>query len=97
MVLVLESTTFPGTTTEIVLPRVHENGNGLRVGESIFLGFSPERVDPGNRSWSVRSTPVVISGVTPACLEVVAAYYSQAIDTLVPVSTRKVVRSFGPT
>jgi UDP-N-acetyl-D-glucosamine dehydrogenase len=87
MVLVLESTTYPGTTTEVVLPRLEENGRNLNVGESIFLAFSPERVDPGRTDWITRTTPKVIGGVTPACLEVAMAYYAQAIDTLVPVSS----------
>jgi UDP-N-acetyl-D-glucosamine dehydrogenase len=87
MVIVLESTTYPGTTREMMLPRLHENAQGLRVGEDFFLAFSPERVDPGRTDWTTRNTPKVIGGVTPACLEVASAYYSQAIATLVPVST----------
>lgn len=95
MVIVLESTTFPGTTTEIVLPILQEhsaiaaaNGNGLlEVGRDFFLAFSPERVDPGRTDWTTRNTPKVIGGVTPACLETARAYYGQAIETIVPVSS----------
>jgi UDP-N-acetyl-D-glucosamine dehydrogenase len=87
MVVVLESTTYPGTTTEIVLPRLEENREALKIGESIFLAFSPERVDPGNLRWIIRTTPKVISGITPACLEVAMAYYEPAIERLVPVSS----------
>jgi UDP-N-acetyl-D-glucosamine dehydrogenase len=87
MVVVLESTTYPGTTTEVMLPRLESNGQNLRVGEDFFLAFSPERVDPGRTDWMTRNTPKVIGGVTPACLEVASAYYNQAIDTLVPVSS----------
>jgi UDP-N-acetyl-D-glucosamine dehydrogenase len=87
MVIVLESTTYPGTTTEAMLPRLAENGQGLQVGEDFFLAFSPERVDPGRTDWTTRNTPKVIGGVTPACLAVATAYYRQAIQTLVPVSS----------
>ena len=87
MVVVLESTTYPGTTTEAVLPLLANNGANLRVGEDFFLAFSPERVSPGDGGWTTRTMPKVIGGVTPACLEVATAYYSAAIDRLVPVSS----------
>ncbi len=87
MVIVLESTTYPGTTTEVILPRLCENGQSLQVGEDFFLAFSPERVDPGRTDYTTRNTPKVIGGVTPACLEVAQAYYGQAIEHLVPVSS----------
>jgi UDP-N-acetyl-D-glucosamine dehydrogenase len=87
MVVVLESTTYPSTTTEIVLPRLESNGPGLHVGDSLFLAFSPERVDPGRTDWTTKTTPKVIGGATPACLQVACAYYGRAIDTLVPVSS----------
>jgi UDP-N-acetyl-D-glucosamine dehydrogenase len=87
MVIVLESTTYPGTTTEAMLPRLLENGMNLQVGEDFFLAFSPERVDPGRTDYTTRNTPKVIGGVTPACLELACAYYGQAIGTLVPVSS----------
>ena len=87
MVIVLESTTYPGTTTEAMLPQLQENGQGLKVGEDFFLAFSPERVDPGRTDYMTRNTPKVIGGVTPACLQVATAYYRQAIETLVPVSS----------
>jgi UDP-N-acetyl-D-glucosamine dehydrogenase len=70
-----------------MLPKLLENGPGLRVGEDFFLAFSPERVDPGRTDYTTRNTPKVIGGVTPACLEVASAYYGQAIETLVPVSS----------
>lgn len=87
MVIVLESTTYPGTTTEAMLPRLLENEVNLQVGEDFFLAFSPERVDPGRTDYTTRNTPKVIGGVTSACLEVASAYYGQAIETLVPVSS----------
>jgi UDP-N-acetyl-D-glucosamine dehydrogenase len=87
MVVVLESTTYPGTTTEIVLPLLSKNNHRLKVGENFFLAFSPERVDPGRCDWTTRNTPKVIGGVTRNCLEVATAYYGRAIDTLVPVGS----------
>lgn len=87
MVIVLESTTYPGTTREIVLPRLLENGQRLRIGEDFFLAFSPERIDPGRTDWMTHNTPKVIGGMTPACAEVATAYYGQAIETLIPVSS----------
>jgi UDP-N-acetyl-D-glucosamine dehydrogenase len=87
MVIVLESTTYPGTTTEVLLPKLMENANGWQVGEDFFLAFSPERVDPGRTDWTTRNTPKVIGGVTPACVEVASACYRQAIPNLVPVSS----------
>lgn len=87
MVIVLESTTYPGTTTEVVLPLLSKNNRRLKVGEGFFLAFSPERVDPGRTDWTTRTTPKVIGGTTPDCLEVAMAYYGRAIDTLVPVGS----------
>ena len=87
MVIVLESTTYPGTTTEVILPRLTEAKPALQAGEDFFLAFSPERIDPGRTDWMTHNTPKVIGGVTPACTEVVTAYYGQAIQTLVPVSS----------
>jgi len=87
LVIVLESTTYPGTTTEVMLPRLEGNPQSLQVGEDFFLAFSPERVDPGRTDWTTHNTPKVIGGVTPACLEVASTFYSAAIETLVPVSS----------
>ncbi|MHB9798226.1 UDP-N-acetyl-D-glucosamine 6-dehydrogenase [Pseudomonas sp. MT3] len=86
-VVSLESTTYPGTTEEELLPRVQEGG--LVVGENIFLVYSPEREDPGNPNFETRTIPKVIGGHTPACLEVGIALYEQAIDQVVPVTSTK--------
>ena len=83
--VILESTTYPGTTRELMLPALE--ATGLKVGEDFFLAFSPERVDPGNAKWNTRNTPKVVGGITPACLQVAAALYQPAIDQLVPVSS----------
>ena len=86
MVVVLESTTYPGTTRELMLPRLTQHGN-LIAGEDFFLAFSPERVDPGREDWTTINTPKVIGGITRTCSEVAAAWYSQALQTVVPVSS----------
>ena len=85
MLVVLESTTYPGTTEEIIQPRLVNNG--YRVGENIFIAFSPERIDPGNIDFGVRNTPKVVGGITPECTEVVTALYQTAINNVVPVSS----------
>ncbi|MEI8305631.1 MAG: nucleotide sugar dehydrogenase [Chloroflexales bacterium] len=87
MLVVLESTTYPGTTTEIILPRLSAHESGLRVGEDFFLCFSPERVDPGRTDWTTVNTPKVMGGVTPQCLQAGLALYGAAIQTVVPVSS----------
>lgn len=84
-VVILESTTYPGTTRELLQPRME--ANGLNVGTDVFLAFSPERVDPGNPTWHTRNTPKVIGGVTEACNRVVEALYAPVFDRLVPVSS----------
>ncbi|MBB4634487.1 nucleotide sugar dehydrogenase [Longimicrobium terrae] len=83
--VILESTTYPGTTRDVVLP-ILERG-GLKVGENLFVCFSPERVDPGNPVWHTRNTPKVIGGITPRCLEAGVALYGGVFDTLVPVES----------
>jgi UDP-N-acetyl-D-glucosamine dehydrogenase len=87
----LESTTYPGTTDEVVLPRLL--AKGLRVGEDFFLAFSPEREDPGNRQYGTSTIPKVVGGVTPGCLDLACALYSQAVDRVVPVSSTKVAEA----
>jgi UDP-N-acetyl-D-glucosamine dehydrogenase len=86
MVVVLESTTYPGTTREVMIPKLTET-SGLKVGEDIFICFSPERVDPGRKDWTTLNTPKVIGGITAACVEVAEAWYGGAIKTIVPVSS----------
>lgn len=84
----LESTTYPGTTDEELQPRIHSTG--LVVGEDVFLVFSPEREDPGNTSFSTRTIPKVVGGITSHCKDVGVALYKGVIDTVVPVSSAKV-------
>jgi UDP-N-acetyl-D-glucosamine dehydrogenase len=83
--VVLESTTYPGTTEEVVVAAFKENG--FLPGVDIFIGYSPERIDPGNRDWNISNTPKVVSGLTRTCLDLVVALYSGITKTLVPVSS----------
>jgi UDP-N-acetyl-D-glucosamine dehydrogenase len=85
----LESTTYPGTTTELVAPLLEE-GSGLIAGVDFHLGYSPERIDPGNREWNLVTTPKVVSGVNPASLAMVQAFYASVVEQTVPVSDPKV-------
>jgi UDP-N-acetyl-D-glucosamine dehydrogenase len=88
MLVILESTTYPGTTEELLLP-LFEQG-GLKVGKDFFLCFSPERVDPGNPHYQTRNIPKVVGGITPACTQLGALFYSQALDSIVPVTSTSV-------
>ena len=85
LLIVLESTTYPGTTRELLKPKLEEAG--LTVGKDVFLAFSPERVDPGNKKWNTKNTPKVVGGITPDCTEIAAALYASCLDTIVPVSS----------
>lgn len=83
--IVLESTTYPGTTREMVLP-VFER-SGLKAGRDFHLAFSPERVDPGNKTYGIENTPKVVGGVTPACGDLACALYGQIVERVVAVSS----------
>ncbi|MCI0575965.1 MAG: nucleotide sugar dehydrogenase [Chloroflexi bacterium] len=83
--IILESTTYPGTTEEIILPRLVHNGH--HVGQDVFLAFSPERIDPGRLDYTIFTTPKVIGGVTPDCLEVALALYGTIVQKPVAVSS----------
>ena len=86
--VVLESTTYPGTTDELVRSKLERPD--LRVGEEIFLCFSPERVDPGNPDFQTKNIPKVVGGTTPACTELGVLLYAQALDKIVAVSSTQV-------
>jgi UDP-N-acetyl-D-glucosamine dehydrogenase len=88
MLIILESTTYPGTTDEFILPLLEQSG--LRVGRDFFLCFSPERVDPGNPKFQTVNIPKVVGGITPACSEIGALFYAQALQHVVPVGSTKV-------
>jgi UDP-N-acetyl-D-glucosamine dehydrogenase len=89
--VVLESTTYPGTTREELLPRFE--ARGLECGRGFFLAFSPEREDPGNRSFHTQNIPKVVGGVDPGSLEVASALYAAAIEKVVPVSSPEVAEA----
>jgi UDP-N-acetyl-D-glucosamine dehydrogenase len=86
--VVLESTTYPGTTEELMVP-ILEEASGLKAGLDFHVGFSPERIDPGNKAWPFTRTPKVVSGVGPASLEAVKAFYDGLVERTVPVSSPK--------
>jgi UDP-N-acetyl-D-glucosamine dehydrogenase len=88
LLVMLESTTYPGTTDELLLPKL--TANGLEVGKDFFLCFSPERVDPGNPKFQTSNIPKVVGGITPTCTEVGALFYKQALEKVVPVSSTRV-------
>ncbi len=88
LLVILESTTYPGTTDELVLPILAKSG--LQVGSDFFLCFSPERVDPGNPKYQTVNIPKVVGGCTPACTEIGRLFYAQALDHVVPVSSTQV-------
>ena len=83
--IVLESTTYPGTTRDHMGP-ILERASGLEAGTDFHLAMSPERIDPGRTDYTVRTMPKIVGGLTPACTERAVALYSKAVDTLVPVS-----------
>lgn len=87
-IISLESTTYPGTTEEELKPRIESTG--LKVGETVFLIFSPEREDPGNPNYTTQTIPKVVGGSTPACLDAGISLYRQFIDTVIPVSSTQV-------
>jgi UDP-N-acetyl-D-mannosaminuronic acid dehydrogenase/UDP-N-acetyl-D-glucosamine dehydrogenase len=87
--VILESTTYPGTTEELLAP-ILEAGSGLRVGQGFHLGYSPERIDPGNAQWNLVNTPKVVSGIDDASLKAVKAFYDRLVDSTVVVSSCRI-------
>lgn len=88
MLVILESTTYPGATEEVV--RNILEGTGLKVGREFFLAFSPERLDPANKTWNIKNVPKVVGGVTEDCTTLAVALYEQVIDQVVTVSSPRV-------
>jgi UDP-N-acetyl-D-glucosamine dehydrogenase len=86
--VILESTTYPGTTDEVVQPALE--AGGLKAGEDFYLAFSPERVDPGNPTHNTKNIPKVVGGINEASNKAAVAFYSQVIDTVIPVSSTRV-------
>jgi len=86
--VVLESTTYPGTTREVVLPILERSG--LRAGRDFYLAYSPERIDPGNKKYSIRNTPKVVGGIDPSSTRLAELLYRQVTQVVVPVSSPEV-------
>jgi UDP-N-acetyl-D-glucosamine dehydrogenase len=86
--IVLESTTYPGTTDEVMLPELESTG--MKVGQDFFLAFSPERIDPGNPHFGTQNTPKIVGGITPICTELAQIYYGAAIETVIAVSSARI-------
>ena len=86
--VVLESTTYPGTTEELLVP-ILEKGSGLKAGTDFHVGYSPERIDPGNKTFRFENTPKVVSGLTPESLETIQAFYSDLVIEAIPVPSPK--------
>jgi len=86
--VILESTTYPGTTEELVAPLL-EAASGLTAGPDFMLGYSPERIDPGNRVYTLRTTPKVVSGIDEASLRAVRSFYDAFVDVTVPVGNTR--------
>jgi len=84
-IIILESTTYPGTTLEIVKPILEKNSN-LVAGEDFLLGYSPERIDPGNKEWTFKNTPKIVSGINEKSLKKISEFYNSIIDQVVEVS-----------
>jgi UDP-N-acetyl-D-glucosamine dehydrogenase len=89
--VVLQSTTYPGTTEEIVKPILE--ATGAVVGRDVFLGYAPERVDPGNGSWTIKTTPKLVAGVTDECRRRTEVLYRQIVDDVVTVSSPMVAET----
>ncbi len=87
MLIILESTTYPGTTEDLIVPMLSKGG--LKVGKDYFVAFSPERVDPGNIKFTTKNTPRVVGGATPNCTKVAKLFYEQVIGQVVPMSSTK--------
>lgn len=91
MLIVLESTTYPGTTEEVLKPLLERSG--LKAGQDFYLAYSPERIDPGNRQWTLRNVPKLVGGLTPTCTQRAIALYSKVVEKVIPVSSPKVAET----
>jgi UDP-N-acetyl-D-glucosamine dehydrogenase len=87
-IIILESTTYPGTTVEVLVPII-EDISGLKAGVDFYAGYSPERIDPGNEKWNFKNTPKIISGINEKSLQKIKAFYEKIIDSVVSVGGTK--------
>jgi UDP-N-acetyl-D-glucosamine dehydrogenase len=90
--VILQSTTYPGTTEDVIVP-ILERASGWTAGEDFHVGYAPERVDPGNRTWSLRNTPKLVAGITDECRRRTETLYSSVVDTVVPVASTAVAET----
>tara|TARA_B100000029_G_scaffold514007_1_gene615300 strand:+ start:334 stop:1653 length:1320 start_codon:yes stop_codon:yes gene_type:complete len=88
--VVLESTTYPGTTKDILYQQIHTKNPELKIGENIFIAFSPERIDPGRTDFTIKNTPKVVGGITKYCTKVAESLYMQVTEKVVPVSNPEI-------
>jgi len=86
--IILRSTTYPETTEKVLKPILDESG--LKIGKDYFLAFAPERIDPGNKVWTIKNTPVVVGGVTEKCTYLTKIFYEKIVDQAFPVSSPRV-------
>ena len=89
--IILQSTTYPGTTEDIIVPILERAG--LKVGEDIFVGYAPERVDPGNHKWTLKNTPKIVAGITPECRRRTEELYATVVTDIVPVTSTAVAET----
>jgi UDP-N-acetyl-D-glucosamine dehydrogenase len=90
--VILQSTTYPGTTEDVIVPILEEKTGG-KVGRDFFVGYAPERVDPGNKHWNLRNTPKLVAGVTPECRRRTQLLYETVVDTVVPLTSTAVAET----
>lgn len=90
--VILQSTTYPGTTVDVIVP-ILEEASGGKVGQDFYVGYAPERVDPGNKHWHLRNTPKLVAGVTPECRRRTELLYATVVDTVVPLSSTTVAET----
>ena len=90
--IILQSTTYPGTTQDVIVPILEER-SGFRCGEDFFVGYAPERVDPGNQQWNLRNTPKLVAGITQECRSRTKLVYETVVDDVVPLSSTTVAET----
>ena len=88
--VILESTTYPGTTNDVLLKNIAKNNPSLKVGGNVFIAFSPERIDPGRTDFTIQNTPKVVGGITQSCTKVAESLYSQITEKVIPVSSPEI-------
>ena len=88
--VILESTTYPGTTNDVLLKNIADNNPSLKIGSNVFIAFSPERIDPGRTDFTIKNTPKVVGGITQTCTKVAESLYRQITEKVIPVSSPEI-------